>query len=236
VAVVLPGSASTAEFVVRAFGAPLAAAGFCLVTTDPAPGSEVISDQLLALDDAVRRFAPRLLGGVSLGAHLVARWAAERQPRLSGLLLTMPAWTGEPDIVASLSAITADDVERAGIGPTLDRIRSGVAPDAPGAWVVDELATAWTRYTGAGLAAALRATAASVAPSLATLAGLSTPCGVVALADDPMHPAAVAADWARALPFGALATTDLASVRADRAALGRAAIAAWTEAALQVPC
>jgi hypothetical protein len=236
VAVVLPGTASTADFILRAFGAPLAAAGFCLVTTDPAAGPAVLEDQLHALDDAERRFAPRLLGGVSLGAHLVARWAASRRTDLSGLLLVMPAWTGIPDTVAALSARTAADIDRAGIGPTLARIRSGVAPGDPGSWVVDELAAAWPRYTDAGLAAALRATAASQAPSLPELAGLDLACGVVALADDPMHPAEVARAWTASLPFSALVSTDLAGVGADRAALGRATVAAWVEAAFQVPC
>jgi pimeloyl-ACP methyl ester carboxylesterase len=230
VAVVLPGSASTTDFVRRAFEVPLAAAGFCLVTTDPPSGPRVLDDQLRALDEAADRFHPTLVGGVSLGAQLVARWAGSSRGELSGLLLVMPAWTGPPDAVAAVSAATATDVERDGIAATLTRLRSRIAPEDPGTWVLDELAAAWPRYSEAGLAAALRATAASTAPELGTLAGLDLPCGVVALADDPMHPAAVAAEWAGALPAGSLVRTDLATVGADRSTLGAAALQAWVSA------
>lgn len=227
VAVLLPGSASTGDFIGRAFASPLAEAGFALVTTDPAAGPDVVADQRDALDEAVALFAPRLVGGVSLGAHLVARWAtAAVRPGLTGLLLVMPAWTGAPDAVAAASAATAADLDRDGIAATLIRLAAEAGPS----WVLDELATAWPRYTDRGLAAALRATAASAAPSVTELAGLTLPCGVVELTDDPMHPAAVARRWAAALGRGALARTDLAAVGADRAALGRAAVRAWRSA------
>ena len=230
VAVVLPGSASTADFVRRAFEGPLVAAGFCLVTTDPPGGPRVLDDQLRALDEAADRFRPALLGGVSLGAHLVARWAGANGRESSGLLLVMPAWTGPPGAVAAVSAATATDVERDGVAATLTRIRSGVAPEGPGSWVVDELAAAWPRYPDAELAAVLRSTASSDGPELATLAGLDLPCGVVALTDDPLHPAAVASEWAGALPAGSLVRTDLATVGADRSTLGAAALQAWASA------
>jgi pimeloyl-ACP methyl ester carboxylesterase len=226
VAVLLPGTASTADFVHRAFASPLADAGFALITTDPSGGSGVLADQWAALDDALSRFAPAVVGGVSLGAHVVSRWAAARRPALAGLVLVMPAWTGPPDEIAGVSAATATDVERDGIAATLARLRSA----APGSWVVDELTAAWPRYTDATLAAALRATAASAAPSLAELAGLRVPCGVVGLLDDPMHPIGVARTWVDALPAGALVTTDLTAVGADRGALGLAAIQAWRAA------
>ncbi|SHM47373.1 hypothetical protein [Cryptosporangium aurantiacum] len=231
-AIVLPGSASNADFVRRAFGPPLAAAGFCLVTADP-PVEDVVAGQLTVLDDAEERFGPALVGGVSLGAHLAVRWAAHRlnrsaarrpsrRPAVAGLLLVMPAWTGEPDAVAGVSAITAADVERDGVAATVERLRAA----APGSWVVDELAAAWPRYTARELTTALRATATSAGPTLAELASLTVPCGVVAVTDDPMHPATVAEAWAEAAPTAALTTTTLAAVGADRTYLGHAAIQA----------
>ena len=46
---------------------------------------------------------------------------------------------------------------------------------------------------------------------------------VVALADDPLHPAAVAARWAATIPGAALVEVPRDAPRHDRGALGRAA-------------
>jgi pimeloyl-ACP methyl ester carboxylesterase len=227
-AVVLPGSASTSDFAARALGPALAALGLATVSADP--GSLGDPDaQLRALDSAVRDWDPVLVGGVSLGAHLAARWAAGRPAgRVAGLLLVMPAWTGDPGRVAAASAAAADEVERAGIEPVLARIAAGAAPQS--AWVAMELASAWPRYAPGALASALRATAASRGPSLGELAEIRVPCGIVGLRDDPLHPAAVAREWATAAGTAALTETHLAAVGADRATLGRAAVHAWLRA------
>jgi hypothetical protein len=220
---VTPGTASTADFVGRAFAAPLAALGIGLVSgdapTDPA-----------ALDEAVARYRPVLVGGVSIGAHLAVRCLSRGRwkHRPDGLLLAMPAWTGPPGPVAAASGLTADEIDRDGVRPALDRIRAGASPDA--AWVVEELATAWPGFPPGRLAATLRATSASPGPSLAELSAVTVPCGVAVLRDDPLHPAAVGRSWTTALPCAALVETRLAAVGADREALGRAAVLAWLRA------
>jgi pimeloyl-ACP methyl ester carboxylesterase len=227
-AVILPGSASTGEFAARALGPALAALGLATVSADPAALGDPDA-QLGALDAAVREWDPVLVGGVSLGAHLAARWAAGRSPgRVAGLLLVMPAWTGEPGPVAAASAAAAGEVERAGIGPVLARIAAGAAPES--AWVAAELASAWPRYSPGALVSALRATAASRGPSPTELAAIRVPCGIVALRDDPLHPAAVAREWAATIRVAALTETGLAAAGADRATLGRAAVHAWLRA------
>lgn len=225
VAVLLPGTASTGEFVARAFGPALRALGIGVVSGDP-PGD--VAARYAELADAVARFRPVLIGGVSVGAHVAARWAATSAYRPDGLLLAMPAWTGAPGPVAAASAVAAAEVERDGVAAALARIQAGAAPAS--AWVAGELAAAWPSYRGPALAAALRASAASRGPSPAELAAVAVPCGLVLLRDDLLHPASVGRAWAAALPRAAVVETGLAAVGADRATLGRGAVLAWLRA------
>jgi len=241
VAVLLPGTASTAEFLLRAFGPALAALGIGLVGGDGARDGDVDA-RLAQLDEAVDKFRPVLVGGVSIGAHVAARWASGRlapssdghRPgspegcRPEGLLLAMPAWTGAPGPVAAASAVAADEVARDGVTAALRRIRATAAPESR--WVVEELAAAWPAYSDRELAATLRATAAAAGPSAEELGAVGVPCGVAVLRDDSLHPAAVGRAWADALPRAAVVETGLAAVGADRAALGRAAVLAWLRA------
>ncbi len=227
VAVLLPGAASTAEFVTRAFGPSLAEAGLALVTGDHRTGAERASDiaaaAFAALNSAADRYPVRLVGGVSLGAQLAARWVARSgRPDVQGMLLVLPAWTGPPGAVAAASAAAAADVDTYGVAGALDRM--------PQSWVADELATAWLRH-GPGLAASLRAAARVAGPTPAELARIVVPVGLVAFADDPLHPATVAYEWARLLPRAAVERLTLADAAADRSVLGAAALAAWRRAA-----
>lgn len=263
VAVLLAGAGSSAGFVGRAFGAPLAAAGYELVAVPPEPGPDLVPAALAALDAAAVTYGPRLrlVGGVSLGAHLAVRWAAGRavvpgglgggsgaggvgavgggsggsgdgglggvgevgSVALEGVLVALPAWTGAPGVVAAATAGAADTVERLGTAGALAAAGDAVP------WVAAELAAAWPAY-GDRLASSLRAAAASAGPSPAELTSVRVPAGVVAFADDPLHPYAVATGWAAALPRAALRTLHLADLAADRAALGTAALAALTAA------
>lgn len=244
VAVLLPGAGSSAGFLHRAFGAPLADAGYELVAVEPEPGPAVAEAALAALDRAAAAYGPRLrlVGGVSLGAHLAVRWTAARVPGTSahpgttvpptgdpaqgvaGVLVAMPAWTGAPGAVAAATRASAEVVEQLGTAGALARAGDAVP------WVAAELAAAWPGY-GDRLAASLRAAAAAPGPSVAELAAVGVPVGLVACADDPLHPLAVARGWAAALPRAALRTLRLADLAADRAALGTAALAALTAAA-----
>jgi pimeloyl-ACP methyl ester carboxylesterase len=228
VAVVLPGAGSSAEFVTRAFAGPLRAAGYALVAPPPTPGCGLVPAAYAALDAVARAYGPRLrlVGGVSLGAHVAARWAAAARTRpggLEGVVLALPAWTGAPGPVAAATAAAADSVERLGTAGAL--AAAGGAVD----WVAAELAAAWPGY-GDRLAASLRAAAAAPGPTPAELAALPVPAGLVAFADDPLHPAAVAREWAAAAPRAALRELPIAALAADRTPLGTEALTALATA------
>lgn len=222
VAVILPGAGSSSDFVTRAFAGPLREAGYALVAPPPVPGPGVVAAAHADLDAAARTYGSRLrlVGGISLGAHIAARWTAHTAPDgLAGVLLAVPAWTGAPGAVAAATVAAADAVQRLGTAGAL-----AAAGDAVG-WVAAELAAAWPGY-GPQLATSLRAAAAAPGPTRAELAALPVPAGLVAFADDPLHPAAVAREWAATAPYAALRELPVAALAADRTPLARAALAA----------
>jgi pimeloyl-ACP methyl ester carboxylesterase len=234
-AVVAHGAGSTGEFVARAFGPALAAAGHRLVAPDlrghgsstalhdPALHSTAAHAQdLLAVAD---RVSASILGGVSLGAHVALRCAAVCA--VDGLLLVMPAWTGSGGATAAAHAGWADELAEVGVRRVLERISR--EPGVP-RWVVDELSAAWPRHDPASLVAALRAVAASPGPTRGELTVVSVPAGVVAATDDPAHPLTAARTWADAMPRAVLRTCRLAQVGNDRSVLGALAVAALLSA------
>lgn len=214
-AVILPGSGSSVDFITRAYGRPLAEAGYDLQVVPPASDPD---GSLAALAETAARHRPALVGGVSLGAHLAARWAAASPAAGVRLLLALPAWTGEPGPVAAASAHAAHRVEALGTPAALAEAARHAEP-----WVAAELAAAWPAY-GATLAATLRATAASRGPTVAELRRIPLPTTVVAFRDDPLHPLAVAQQWAALIPTATLTTLALADPATDRTILGRAGL------------
>lgn len=174
------------------------------------------------------RATGRLVGGISLGAHVAARWAARAVPsgRVAGLLLALPAWTGPPSVTTPAVAAARWTGARAREGGVAAAVAAtaGAPP-----WLAEELGRAWAGY-GAGLAPALEAAAGEPAPTEVELGALAVPVGLAALVDDPVHPLAVAQRWQAALPRSALVTTTLAAFGADPGALGRAAVSAWLRA------
>ncbi|MGH3745539.1 MAG: alpha/beta fold hydrolase [Mycobacteriales bacterium] len=168
------------------------------------------------LADLVARERPALVAGISYGAHQVARWAsAGLPPYVERLVLVMPAWTGAPDATAAATAAQADEFARVGVDAALRRILD----DHPG-WVADALAASWPLHDRDGIVAALRAVAASTAPSDHELAAIAVPTTVVALASDPLHPEGVARRWAAAIPCSRLVVTTARSL-ADLGAAAR---------------
>ena len=186
-------------------------------------------DRIIDAIDAAVHTTPRpvAVAGVSLGAHAAAAWAATSgHDRVDALGLVMPAWLGRPDAVASLSVTTAERVRTTGLDTLLAQIRA----EAPDRWEVEDLQIDWPDY-GDHLAPALAAAGHSPAPTLADLARITVPCGVVALRDDPLHPASVARAWAAALPRARLITLGRSAPGAHRSVLGAAAQAGWRLAA-----
>jgi pimeloyl-ACP methyl ester carboxylesterase len=227
-AVVLPGSGSDDRFVRSVFAGPLAALEIDLIVPSPPFGADVVAAYRKALDRAALTSDALLVGGISLGAHVAARWAAETPGRrLAGLLLALPAWTGPPGVAPAAMAarLTAAQVRSGGVGAAA----ASAAAGAP-TWLAAELARAWGRY-GDGLASALEAAAAEPGPTADELAGLDVPAGVAALVDDPVHPLAVARQWQEVLPRSALVTVGLAAFGNDPETIGRATLLAWLRAA-----
>lgn len=235
----LPGAGSDDRFVRSVFARPLAEMGIRLIAPAPRAGADVVAGYRAVLDAAAGS-GPLLVGGISLGAHVAARWAAAApRGRVVGLLLALPAWTGPPvrhgpsstpsvgtaqAPAAAAARLTAAQVRSEGVAAAL----AAAAAGAP-AWLATELARAWPRY-GDGLAPALEAAAAEPGPTEAELAALDVPVGVAALTDDPVHPMAVARLWAASSPRSALVTARMAAFGADPETVGRAAVLAWLRA------
>jgi len=225
---VLPGSGSDDVFVRSVFAGPLRSVGIDLLAPVPRRGADVVDGYRAVLDAELAAAAgPLLVGGISLGAHVAASWAARQPPgHLSGLLLALPAWTGSAgDAPAARTArASAALVRSGGIDAALAPARSG----AP-AWLAAELGRAWSGY-GDGLAPALEAGAGTPAPDEAQLRSLAMPVGIAALVDDPVHPVAEARRWLDLLPRAALLCTTLDAFGGDPETVGRAAVLAWLRA------
>ena len=195
------------------FAEPLSQVGAVLT----APRVRTLSERLTALENASARH-PIVVGGVSLGAHVAARWAARNPGRCAGLILALPAWTGDPgDAPAALAArASAEIVTNHGLDTALEGTTG---------WLRDELTRAWRAY-GDQLVPHLEEAAGSPAPTLDELKSLNVPTGIVGCTDDPVHPIEIAEQWADAIPRAVLTTTTL---NAYPHALGRA-VQAWREA------
>jgi pimeloyl-ACP methyl ester carboxylesterase len=217
-AVLAHGAASSAAFIRRAFAGPLAGIGYEVVTWDRRTPAADAVDELAAL---VERSDATVVGGVSVGAILAARYALRPGVRLSGLLLALPP--GDP-----AGPLLAEPAQR----PVVDDITSLVEAASRGAapWVAAEIRAAWPTYGHDELLGELRTAAHAVPPALAELARIDAPTGVVGLAGDPVHPLAVAEAWAQAIPAAAVETLALDEPAADVSVIGAAAVRAWMRA------
>lgn len=230
IALVLHGTGSNPDFVRRTFHQATEARGYSLATyrlrghgPGAVPGPYSFDQHLNDLQELLFGFGDQLhyVGGISLGAHLTATLAARRALPFSvdGLLLAIPAWTGEPEAVAHANAVQADQIAELGTAECLRRLDESLA-GSDVHWVYDEMAWTWPEHDEASFEAILRATAASHAPELADLGEISLPTGVAASDDDPLHPRAVGKAWANAIPRAALRTHSMKDFGLDRGILG----------------
>jgi pimeloyl-ACP methyl ester carboxylesterase len=222
VTVLLPGTGSDDDYLKRALAGPLQQAGAVVVAVAPQP-HRVVEGYLEDLDriaDAAGGSGRIVVGGVSLGAVLATRWALAHPERTVAVVAVLPPWTGEPgDAPASVSARhTAAALRRDGLEATTRSMRASSPP-----WLADELSRSWARQWPA-LPEAMEQAASCVAPSRTDLNRLPVPLAVVAADDDPVHPAAVASDWASWAPRAALRTVRLEEFGPDPALLGRACV------------
>lgn len=221
VTILLPGTGSDDDYLRRALSGPLERAGACVITVAPDP-DRLVDGFVQALEVASRDCARIAVGGVSLGAALAVNWAIAHPESTAAVVAALPPWTGDPGSApAAWSArYTAALLRRDGLEKTTATMRASSPP-----WLADELARSWRRQWPA-LPAAMDAAAAYVGPTEAELRGLQTPLAVVAAADDPLHPATVAAEWASWAPHAALATVRLDNFGPNPTALGAACVEA----------
>jgi pimeloyl-ACP methyl ester carboxylesterase len=221
--VVLPGTGSDDDYVIRAFGPPLHAVGASLVAPQPEP-RRLVDGYLAALDDAAHD-GPIAVGGVSIGAAVSLTWALRHPDRVVAVLAALPAWTGEPGSspAAQAARYSAQQLREHGLTATTTQMRASSPP-----WLAEELTRSW-RSQWPDLPDAMDQAAGYVAPTHAQLHDLATPMGVVAASDDPIHPLHVGREWAAAAPDAALRTITLDQLGADPTALGTASLAALAE-------
>lgn len=171
-----------------------------------------------ALAAATPRRRPSVLGGVSLGGHAAARLLARPDlPRCIGAgVIVMPAWTGPPGPVAGLTAAAAEAL--AVLGP------DGVLAELdPSDWVTPQLERAWRLRAPRELVSELRTASEQAGPSESELRRISVPVAIVALRDDPLHPASVARAWAELIPSARVVVIERATPGEDLTAFADAA-------------
>ncbi|MEV0292657.1 alpha/beta hydrolase [Nocardia sp. NPDC050710] len=218
----LPGTGSDADFARRAFEPACAACDLEFIAVEPNPRG-VVASYRAALDAAAER-GPVLAAGISLGAAVALEWAADHPDAVAGVIAALPAWTG-PDTAecpaARSAAFTAEQLRADGLAAVTERMRAG-SPS----WLAAALTQSW-RSQWPDLPAALEEAAAYKWPETERLRALTIPVAIVAAVDDPVHPLAVAEEWARLIPDAVLLRITLDELGADPAVLGRAGLAAF---------
>lgn len=226
VTVLLPGTGSDDDYLTRALAGPLERVGADVVSVTPQP-ERLVNGYLEALDRALNVALEQsgdsgriVVGGVSLGAALAARWALAHPMHTVAVLALLPPWTGPPGSApAAVSARhTAATLRRDGLDATTAAMQSS-SPQ----WLADELTRSWRRQWPA-LPDAMEEAAAYIAPEAEDLRGLNVPLAVVAASDDAIHPAQVAADWVSWAPRAAMRTVRLAEFGPEPALLGQACV------------
>lgn len=219
-AVILPGTGSDDDYIARAFAGPLRDVGAAVVALGPQPG-RLVDGYRAGLDDAARR-GPIAVGGVSIGAAVAVAWALAHPHFAVAVLAALPAWTGAPGSApAALAARhSARQLRHDGLAATTTQMRASSPP-----WLAEELTRSW-RGQWPFLPDAMEEAAAYVAPTRMQLQQLTTPMGIAAAIDDPIHPLDIGLEWAAAAPNAALRTVTLDEIGADPAALGAACLAA----------
>lgn len=213
--VALPGTGSDADFAARAFGSAAAAHGLRFRAVEPDPRA-VIASCAAALTEAAEQ-GPVLAAGISLGAAIALDWARAHPDRVAGVITALPAWTGADTAAcpAALSAaVTAEQLRADGLDAVLARMRAS-SPT----WLADALTQSW-RGQWPHLPRALDEAAGYGWPTVDQLAASTVPVAVVGAEDDPVHPIAVAEQWAATLPQAGLRRVTLTALGADPAILG----------------
>lgn len=227
------GVGSSSRFLLDAFGPPLVGAGWQVVahdlrghgaSTPCLQPSDYDLDRLVQdLDRLVEVFAPRVLAGVSLSAHVAVRYAAKTPQVSPAVVACLPAWTGASEPGVGPHAVVADTVGAAGVPAMIEHFATdgGLRP-----WLRDVLVRDWAIHDEPSLVAALRSLDGGGAPTLSDLRALAAPLALVGWPDDPGHPLEVAQAWRDAARQAWLEPIALADLEGDLTRFGEAAVAA----------
>ncbi len=219
------GAGSSAEFIARAFPVVPMLVDEVFALDAHGGSSHAVAKSLQEEILCARALGLRVVvGGVSFGAHASASHVATCPPqeRPDGLVCVMPAWTGNPGVVAAATMLTARRLRSHGIEGELAQLEA----DFPGDWVVSELRAAWRSQDSRELIAELESVASSSGPTLSSLAAIVVPTVVVGVLDDPLHPIEIAREWSAAMAGASLKTLSRNEIAADRGSLGRSAFSA----------
>lgn len=162
--------------------------------------------------------------GISWGAGIAVQWAADRGAGVAGVVAALPAWTGDDpreSPAARSACATAAALRAEGLPAVLAQLRASSPP-----WLAAALTQSWTAQWPQ-LPDALEEAAAAAWPDAKTLAGLAVPVTVVTAVDDPVHPVAVAKQWAQLIAGCRLRRTTLAALGADPGVLGNVGLDRW---------
>ena len=220
VVVALPGTGSDADYASRAFGST----GLPVVAVDPDENG-LVRGYERALDRAAADHTQVIAAGISIGACVAVQWALSHPAACAGVLAALPPWLGSPRTApaAHSAAWTAALIRTHGLEETI-RQMSASSP----AWLSAELDRSW-RAAGPHLVSQLDEAANYVAPTAEVIAGLRVPLSIVAVSDDPVHPAVVAKAWHDAADRSVSTEISMARWGADPALLGRLAIRGWRD-------
>lgn len=227
------GVGSSSRFLLEAFGPPLVGAGWQVVAHDlrghgastPCPHpSDYHLDRLVAdLDRLVEVFAPRVIAGVSLSAHVAIRYAARSPHPRMAVVACLPAWTGASEPGVGPHAVVADTVGAVGVPAMIEHFGTD---DDLRLWLRDVLVRDWAIHDEASLVAALRSLDGGGAPTLEDLQALASPLALVGWPDDPGHPLEVAEAWRDAAREAWLESIALVDLDEDLTRFGEAVVTA----------
>lgn len=222
--VALPGTGSDAPFAAAAFESAARARGLRCRAVQPDP--RAVIDSYTAALDAAAQDGPVLAAGISLGAAVALDWASAHPGAAVAVVAALPAWTG-PGNTGCPAALSASVTARQLRADGLENVLAGVHATSP-AWLAAALDRAW-RSHWPDLPGALDEAAAYSWPTPDDLAAVGVPVAVVGAADDPVHPVAVAEQWASLLPHAGLHRVTLAEIGADPGVLGEHGLRILTE-------
>lgn len=147
-----------------------------------------------------------VVGGGSMGAATTLSFTLNFPERVSALIQLGPAFGSAPiDMVAAGFSIFADYIEEHGVDQAIDKLIENVpliaamAVEDPG--MISDLREQWNSHEPSSLVAAMRGVPQSRPFSdITDLESIGVATLIVASAGDPVHPLAVAEEYARHIP------------------------------------